>query len=138
MNSAEGGLTAVLMSKAFRHIRTQSSSKFRHTVVTCNTTLKHGFMRKGPMGVAVRLDADYEVSSPVGGPQEGAMKITAHEVESIEEFCFSTLGTKKVCKLQLGKMNAGLMRLLREVAKPVTAWRAGDSLLTVSRGRRCG
>ncbi len=77
VNSAERGLTAVLMSKAFRHIRTQSSSKFQHTVVTCKTALKHGFMRKGPMGVGVRLDAEYQVSSPVGGPQEGAMKITA-------------------------------------------------------------
>jgi hypothetical protein len=43
----------------------------------------------------VRLDADYEVSFLVGGPQGGAMKITAHEVELIEEFCSSPLGTKK-------------------------------------------
>ncbi len=70
------------------------------------------------MGVTVLLDADYEVSFPVGSPQEGAMKITAHEVESIEEFCVSPLGTKKVWEMQLGKMNARLMRLLREVAKP--------------------
>jgi hypothetical protein len=46
------------------------------------------------------------------------MKITAHEVELIEEFCGSHLGIKKVWEMQLGKMNAGLKRLLREVAKP--------------------
>jgi hypothetical protein len=76
------------------------------------------------------LDADYEVSFPVGGPQGGAMKITAHEVELIEEFCGSPLGTKKVWEMQLGKMNAGLKRLLRESQAPgspcrrrsMTAW----------------
>jgi hypothetical protein len=45
------------------------------------------------------------------------MKITAHEVESIEEFCDSLLGTKKFWEMRLGKINAGLMRLLRAVAK---------------------
>jgi hypothetical protein len=34
----------------------------------------------------------------------------------LEVFCGSHLGIKKVWEMQLGKMNAGLKRLLREVA----------------------
>ncbi len=104
MNSAEGGLISVLMLKGIHHICTRSSSKFQHTVKTCKTVLKHGFTRKrlreeklitGPTGVKVQLDAYFGVSFPLGGLKGGAMKITAHEVESIGEFCDSPLGIKR-------------------------------------------
>ncbi len=35
---------------------------------------------------------------PVGGPQGGALKVTAHGMESTEEFCGLPLGTKKVAE----------------------------------------
>jgi hypothetical protein len=76
-------------------------------------------------------------SLPVDGPQGGTMKILAHKVESIQEFCGSPLSTQKDCEMKVGKNDAGLMRLLRKTAKLILespprsrgkrVWRAGGS-----------
>jgi hypothetical protein len=53
--------------------------------------------------VAVKLDADYYVSLSVDGPQGGTMKILAHKVKSVQEFCGSPLSTQKVCEMKVAE-----------------------------------
>jgi hypothetical protein len=46
------------------------------------------------------------------------MKILAHEVDSIEEFCGLPLSSQKVWEMQLEKEDSGLLRSLRETFQP--------------------
>jgi hypothetical protein len=94
VNSTRGKPVAVLTLKGIHSI-CMRSSVFKHTVVTREAALRCNFMRKklgkvrwimGPR-VRVQLDADYEVSLPIGYLQGSAMKVFAHKAESIEEFC---------------------------------------------------
>jgi hypothetical protein len=154
----------VLTSTGIWHISVRTSSGFEHIIVSREAARRHGFERKepkrakkitGPTAMKVQLEDDYNVSFPISAPYGGTLKIMAHGMESMEEFCGLLQSSLENWEMKLGKEDAGLLKLLRVTCQPteeavrlnkskhykthsVSEGPDGGFLLMINRESRCG
>jgi hypothetical protein len=99
------------------------SGEQEHMIVRRETAQRYGLKEMsrrqvawitdhGPTGVTVCQGTDYEVFLLADGPPGRTIRILAHEVKSVEEFCSLPVGTPAEWDIQLDRTHRKLLKQL--------------------------
>jgi hypothetical protein len=132
----DGKRATVITPEGVQRISVRASSSFQNTIVSQEAARQYRLDRKrlkralgimGPTGVTIWVTEDYEVLFPLGNPHGGKLKIMAHGVDSLEEYCREPEGSLKRLDMQLGKKDVGIMKLQRTVHLLADEWEEAAS-----------
>jgi hypothetical protein len=127
----EGKRVAVLTPEGVQRIGARACRNSEHTVVSRREAQLYGLEKKklqrplgivGPSGVLVCVEDDYEALFLLGGPHGRRLKITAHGVDALEEYCGVPENSLWEWEMQLGKEDAKTLPLLQTVRPGDSQW----------------